>query len=149
MKIRGLQDRDIPQVITLGELFHQESQYRDLTFEPGKILSLCGKALMDPTELGLVALDQEVVVGILGAYIGRYEFGQDLLAFDRIVYVRPSYRGSRAFVRMVREYVQWARSCGVKQIFLSQSTGLKTDRVSGLFRRLRFEQVGGVSRMRV
>jgi GNAT superfamily N-acetyltransferase len=147
VKIRDLEERHIPQVLSLAGLMHEESQYRDLTFDPERVLALCTRILVEPEELGLVAQYGQRIIGMLGAYLAPYEQGDELLAYDRLVYVSPGYRGSSAFVRLVRKYVAWAESHGARQIFLSQSTGIKTYQTHQLYQRLGFDPVGSIARM--
>lgn len=147
MTIRDLASRDIPEVITLGGMMHEESQYRDLCFYPKRVIDVCRYILDDDQQLGLIAETNNRIVGMLAGYLRPYEYGDAILAHDRLVYVRPGYRGSSAFIRLVRRYVSWAREMGAEQVFLSQSTAVASHRVHGFYRRLGFEYLGSIARM--
>lgn len=141
--IRLLEAGDIPEVIRLGGMMHEESQYSGLTYNPEKVVMRCRQILTgDNTMLGLVSVQGGEVVGMLGACILPYDYGDELLAHDMLVYVAPDHRGGPDFLRMVKAYVFWAKECGAKMVFLSQTTGINAEKVSSLYERLGFKAVG-------
>lgn len=142
--VRLLTASDIPQIIHLGGEMHRESNFSCLDYEPMKVVEKCHLVLHNPLSyFCMVAEYDGRIIGILGAVIGEYEFGHDLISDDIIVYVAPEHRGSTAFLRLIRGYVVWAREHGAVMVFLSQSTGYKVDQIADMYDRLGFERIGG------
>lgn len=143
--IRLLTAADIPQIIRLGGNMHYESNFASIGFEPQKVVDKVREVLACPQSyFGMVAEDEGAIIGIMGAVIGEYEFGYDRISNDILVYITPEYRGSRAFIKLVKAYVIWAKEMGAKLIFLNQSTGINIDLVADLYVRLGFKRVGGM-----
>lgn len=72
-----------------------------------------------------------------GAFVTHPTFFSDeRIASDLMTYVHPLYRGSRAFFRLTKAYEKWAVSEGVREINLTVSTGIETERTSSLYSRL-------------
>lgn len=143
MIVRQLTEQDIPAVIHLGGRMHEESQYSALTYSPEKVAKKCIRSLYDPDMFALVAENEGEIVGMIGAIVGPYEFGDELIANDMLVYVSIEHRGSMAFIRMIKAYVFWAKEQGAALIFLAQTTGINQELVASLYQRLGFKPVGG------
>ena len=151
MIIRPMTEADIQDVVDMGAVMHAEGAYINMTYDPHKCADLA-RAVMADTEnqIALVAeTEHGEVVGMLSGYVIPFYFGPDLVSHDRIVYIIPSYRGTSAFLRLVRKYVEWARSKKVRQIFMAISTGINTDKTTDLYVRLGFRHVGGVFQLEV
>lgn len=143
MIIRQLTPQDIPSVISLGGRMHEESQFGALTYAPEKVAKKCARSVSDPDMLALVAEKDGEIVGMFGAYVTPYEFGDERIAQDILVYVAPEHRGGMAFVRMIKAYVFWAKEKSAALVFLAQTTGVNQDLVANLYQRLGFTPVGG------
>ena len=148
MDIRQLAEADIPQITRLGRLMHDESQYSYLHFSPDKVIAKCNDALVNPQIQCWVTVKDETVTGMMAGQVFEYEFGQSLIASDILVFVSPEHRGGTAFLRLVKEYIEWSKSLGAEMIFLNQTTGTAQEAVARLYQRIGFESVGGIYRMR-
>lgn len=147
MEIRTITPADIPAILAMGGLMHDESEYRSLDYAPEKCAALCRSIMANAdTQLGLVAVEGDEHFGMLGAYVTAAYFSDDLVSGDYLVYVRPEFRGTTAFVRMVKRYIEWAKERGAQLIFLRTSTGIESDATAALYQRLGFARVGGVFR---
>jgi predicted acetyltransferase len=142
MIIRNLSTDDIPAIIHLGARMHEESVYSPLILAPEKQAARCYQILDTPSMLGVVAVQDGAIIGMMGGHIYRYEYGDDLVASDILVYVSSRHRGSMAFIKMVRKYVKWAREQGAKLIFLNQISGIDPAKTSNIYSRLGFRPVG-------
>lgn len=121
---------------------HEESCYSSLNFDPERVLDRCNQIFDNPgTMIGNVVIDNGQIVGMMGGYIAPYDYGDDMIASDILVYVTPDYRGSTAFIKLIRAYVAWALPLA-KLVFLTQTTGINPDVVSDLYQRLGFRPVG-------
>ena len=149
MEIRRMKTSDVPAIIHLGARMHEESQYSILNFLPEKVVEKCHQVINHQQMLGLVAIQDGNIIAMIGGQIAAYEYGDDLVASDILVYVDPAHRASRAFLMLVKGYVQWAKEQGASMIFMSQTTGVNMVAVGNLYTRLGFEPVGGIYRMAI
>lgn len=127
----------------MGGRTHEESNYRELEYSPEKCYQLGLRAIKDDNELWLIAEEDEPA-GMLGAWCRPPIFSKECVASDHLVYVSPRYRGSSAFIKLVRAYVRWAKK-RAKLIFLATSTGYETEK---LYTRLGFIKRGGIYQLR-
>ena len=144
MDIRQLAEADIPQITRLGRLMHDESQYSYLHFSPDKVIAKCNDALVNPQIQCWVTVKDETVTGMMAGQVFEYEFGQSLIASDILVFVSPEHRGGTAFLRLVKEYIEWSKSLGAELIFLNQTTGVNQEATGKLYQRIGFDPVGGM-----
>lgn len=148
MIVREMEMADIPEVIRLGAMMHEESAYHTLDLHPEKIAASCIDVMHRDDMLALVAYQHGGLVGMFGGYMTAPLFSRDLVAWDILCYVHPRHRGSRAFWQMAKRYVEWARG-RAKLVFLTTSTGITAARTADIYQRLGFQQVGGVFRLEV
>jgi hypothetical protein len=80
---------------------------------------------------------------VLAGYITEYAFCSELVATDQIVYVIRRKRGTRAVLHLLKEFREWARQRGARELVLGITTGVDAERTGDLYRRLGFEFAGG------
>ncbi len=147
MIIRPFTLNDIPVLLAMGHMAHEESEYRKLSFSSEKCEALCKQIIEVPGLYGIVAETACETIGVLVAGIAPAYFSEEPTASDLLVYVLPEYRGSRAFYMMCLHYVVWAKEHGAKLIFLRTSTGIAPKKTGELYKRMGFNQIGGIYRM--
>lgn len=140
MIVRPIEEHDIDVCIEMGEAMHQESRYNPYEFNKDKILQLINATFTNPESYSMfVVEDSEEIVGLLVGVCVEYWFGTDKQTADLAIYVKPEKRGSSAVGRLIRAYEKWASNLGVKEIGVSTSTGVETERTTMLFQRLGYE----------
>lgn len=155
MIIRPIQPADIPAILHLGGLMHEESDMRVLDLSPQKIADTCyeiissqhGEPGFTPM-FGAVAVEKNAIVGMMGGYVAAPVYTHDLIAWDILFYVEPPFRGSRAFIGLAKAYAKWGRA-NAKMTFLTTSSGINHKKVAQIYKRLGFVEVGGVFRLEV
>jgi GNAT superfamily N-acetyltransferase len=139
--IRPMTRNDVPVLIALGADMHRESRYAHLDFDPNKLLDLADSVLADPdTYLALVCEVEGVQVGFCAAYVVSHFFGHDLTSGDFAVYVLPEHRKGMAGVKLIKGYLEWCDSKGVKEPLLGVSAGIMPERIGKLYERLGFTE---------
>ena len=137
MIVRPIEEHDIDVCIEMGEAMHQESRYSPYEFNKDKILQLINATFTNPKSYSMfVVEDDEDIVGLLVGVCVEYWFGTDKQTADLAIYVKPEKRGTSAVGRLIRAYEKWASNLGIKEIGVSTSTGVDTERTRGLFQRL-------------
>ena len=147
MIIRQITHDDIPRLIEIGLMCHQESEYSVMSFSANKCIALCERTIAEPQMLGTVTAKDGVITGVLVAAAIPAYFSDEITASDLLIYVLPEHRGSRAFYMLCLSYVGWARAKGARLIFLRNSTGIESEKVGNIYQRMGFEHVGGIYRM--
>lgn len=147
MIIRQITKDDIPKLIEIGLMCHQESEYSVMSFSANKCIALCERIITEPQMLGMVTVKDSEITGVLVAAAIPAYFSDEINTSDLLVYVPPEYRGTRAFYLLCVSYIGWARTKGARLIFLRNTTGIEADKVGRLYERMGFSQVGGIYRM--
>ena len=129
---------------------HRESAYSFLPFETEKVRQFIVSFIEDAdTQCGLVAEKNNVIVGMLGGYIGDYFFCYEKVAYDTLLFVERQNRGSSAAARLIRAFRQWAIDSGASEICLGISTNISTERTGMFYERMGLKQVGGIYKQRL
>ena len=143
MTFRTATEHDIPMLCALAESMWMETRFRAFNFDPQKLSETFRRVI--PHGISFLA---ETPDGMpMGAFVSAvypHYFGNDLQSMDLGLYLLPQHRAYPTASLMIREYVRRARAAGVADITLANNTGYDSERVSLLYRRCRFHQVGGV-----
>lgn len=140
MGVREFKMTDLPQMIALGSQMHQESIFRELDYQPAKLITLAERTLVDDYVQGWVYTVEDEVIGICAAWCNSHFFGDDLIAGDFFVYVTKEHRGkSMAGIKLIKAYLTWAADLGATSIGLGVSANINSKAVGKLYRRLGFE----------
>lgn len=86
------------------------------------------------------------VIGMLIATMSSYAFATGLCVNQEVLYVHPDHRHSRAAVRLIEHFSEWADRLGAREVFTGVSNGVQAERVSRLFERCGFSPVGSYLR---
>jgi GNAT superfamily N-acetyltransferase len=128
---------DIDTVIKLGVSMHQESYFKHFNYNGEKLNNFLSHMVLTPEQYcALVAEKDGTIIGFFLGFTNEHWFGTDRMSCDLACYIIPSERGSMAGVKLMKAYEEWANSNNVKEIVIGVSTGINTDRTSGLFKRL-------------
>jgi GNAT superfamily N-acetyltransferase len=142
INIRKGTEADIPAIIEMGRAYHQESYFKDMPFNEDKAKALI--PVLIKTGLGIVAVEDEKVVGMMGAALQKHIFSDELMSKDILLYIQPEYRGQHIGQRLVCVYIDWALSVGVKaqNIEVGVNSGVQTESAIKFYRDLGFAVVG-------
>jgi GNAT superfamily N-acetyltransferase len=94
----------------------------------------------DPTMFAVE--DNGELVGFSLACWGPHGFSTSILAEQRVIYVKPENRGTRAAAELVSIYSQWAEQVGAKEIRLDLANGRRTEQAARYMRRFGFHPNG-------
>lgn len=100
----------------LGEL------YPRLTFSPERTRGVFRCYIEEASPVIWVCEHNRVIVGFCMAEWGDHAFADGLLAEQRLIYVSPDHRGTRAAAKLLSAFNQWADQLGaVEKRFASFS----------------------------
>jgi len=137
--IRVAEISDLPRILDLGELLHQESpRWRRLSFSRPRAEAQMRMCIEDPRGVIFLAeRDGEVVGGIAG-WADKHWASDDVVAQELTFFMTPEARGTLAPTRLICALNAWADNRGAKWLHAGTSTGLDPERTAGLYERLGF-----------
>lgn len=142
--VRLAQLADVAAIVEMGRAMHAESPtYRDTSFDPDKVARLA-EALIggDAPGVLLVATARGELAGLFAGVAVQRWFGDDWVATDIAVYVKPDHRGGSAFARLVRAFEAWAADRGIPEVTIGVTTGVHAERTVHAYQRLGYTLAG-------
>jgi len=82
------------------------------------------------------------LAGFLEAYIWGYEYRTGLYVGQRVLYVTPENRGTRAAASLVKHLLSWARDLGAVEVIGGNSNSFNSERTARFLEHLGFRRVG-------
>ncbi len=144
MLIRDAKLEDVPALVQLGKLAHNESpRYAHIKFDANAAADTTASLLQNQWALVLVAeLDGEIV-GCMAGMVMPYFFSRDYYGSDFFFYVAEGSRGRAAGVRLLARWDEILRADGrVVESSLGISSEIATDRTVELYERLGYRKAG-------
>lgn len=89
-----------------------------------------------------VVEQQRKVVGFAMAYICAFDYRDGHYITQRVIYVSPEHRGTRASVLLVRELVRWGQLIGAAKIDGGNDNSFNSDRTAAFLEHFGFKRVG-------
>lgn len=94
-----------------------------------------------------VAEENRKVIGFLAADVCYYDHRDGFSVTQRVLYVRPERRGTRAAALLMKELIAWSRRIGADAIDGGNDNGFRSERTAAFLRHFGFRQVGYAMRM--
>lgn len=140
MKLRMATPDDLPAIVVLGRVMHQESSFAPMDYDVDRVKETISD-LMNKSQFVVVAEDTNgEVIGGMAGMVTQSWFGNDMVANDLAVFIHPDHRGGLLVVRLVKAFVHWAKLAGAKQIRPGVVSGSRT--AEALYDRLGFTRCG-------
>ena len=139
INIRGLKESDSDQIVELAKSEHNESYYNFLTFSEDKIRALDGT-------ICYVAEEHGKIIGFICGYLIMYISTNDFFTQDLTIYVTPDKRGTLAAKKLIKYLECWAEMKGCKELALSITSNINTERTGKFYKLLGFSDVGRIYR---
>lgn len=140
MKLRMATVDDLPAIVVLGRVMHQESSFAPMDYDVDRVKETISD-LMNKSQFVVVAEDTNgEVIGGMAGMVTQSWFGNDMVANDLALFIHPDHRGGLMVVRLVKAFVHWAKLAGAKQIRPGVVSGNRT--AEALYDRLGFTRCG-------
>lgn len=115
--------KHIADIVSMGKGFAAENGPH-LDYDPQEVITTC--------ELVLNDLDREYVnifliyksdepLGFMYASCGKYLFNRQRYAQQELIYIRPAFRGTRAFLKLVKSFEEWARLRSAVEVWMGSA----------------------------
>lgn len=89
-----------------------------------------------------VAEKNRKVIGFLKVYVYGYDYRAGLYTAQKVLYVEPAHRGSRASALLIRHLITWSRSIGADRIVGGNDNSFRSERTAKFLEHFGFERVG-------
>ncbi len=126
----------------LARQMHLEGHYKHTSFSIEKIYGFFSTFIDNPSKLGLIFETETNLIGGFFASSHELLFSYEKAVIDLGFFITPEYRGQLPIYKVIKTYELWAKSVGACRINLSQSTGIKKDKLEKLYTRLGYDFIG-------
>lgn len=82
------------------------------------------------------------VIGVLGADTGDYDHRSGFFVVQKLLYVLPEKRGTRAAVLLTRHLIAWAEQIGAIEVVGGNDNGFQSERTASFLEHFGFRRVG-------
>ena len=137
--IRSATNSDIPALTCMAEVMHAESpRLSRIPFSAAKVSRLFSSLIALPDGLVLVVEVGGVIVGGVAAVVSEHWFSDEKVATEFGIFLMQEHRGGLAAARLVRSYIDWARTHGVGPgwVKIGISTGVHQEKTAELYEAL-------------
>lgn len=137
-----LADRpDLDTIVAMGANNVAETMPGE-DYDPAIVRETFAKYLRTANPTFWVVEDQRRVIGFLEAYMGTYDYRAGLYTVQKVLYVTPAKRGTRAAVLLIRELIRWSKMLGADRIVGGNDNSFRSERTAKFLSHFGFEQVG-------
>lgn len=140
MSIRPATTADVPRIIELGAMLHNESaRWSRIPFNPSRAAETITNVILGRGAVFVYLHDGEVVGGI--AVASQQHWASDaFIAHEVSFFIHPEHRGGMAACRLICAMVAWAKADGCAWLHAGTSTGIDAEMVARLYERLGFQR---------
>lgn len=138
-------------VLKLCLTMQKEGDYNTVPFDvEATAQSVLTYVINNPNGFGILAYtDDGAAVGMLCGSVSPYVFSKGYIASDFAWFVLPEYRGSRAALKMLNMFTDWAKEKGALELCMGISTNVSPERTGKLLEKRGFRHVGGNYKVRL
>ena len=115
-----LTETHVSDIVALGRVFVAEAGAH-LEYDEKEVRETCRIVMSDMDReyfnFFLVYREYELI-GFIYASCGKYIFNQQRFAQQELIYVRPAYRHTRAFLKLIKAFEEWARLRSAVEIWM-------------------------------
>ena len=134
---------DIEAMKAMGQTLHDESIYKTLPLDDGRMQEIGDKGLKEGNPGLLIAEKNGEAVGMAIVVLGEYYFAPVRSATVQLFYVIPEARGTWAAIKLLRALRQWAKRNEAQDLHINVTTAIDTARTDRFLRTMGFKQTGG------
>lgn len=134
--IRQAKLEDLPRICDLVVAMHGESPFPLPPLDADKVIREMMKAAVYVWDTGTVG-------GMVALEEGEFWYSQERFVADKILYVHPDFRKSRAASELVEVAKEYARMKKLP-LFMSPNNGADVERKHSFFERKGMRHLGGV-----
>jgi GNAT superfamily N-acetyltransferase len=144
LRVQEPTDQQLLAAVRLGSAMWDDSApYASLPRAVDKMIEFAYHMRADPLSFFGVAVDgADTCHGFVIGSLADYGFADARFAYDRLLYVAPTMRGSVAARMLIGAFETWARDNGAQRVLLGVTTGVHTERTEQFYNKLGYATVG-------
>jgi hypothetical protein len=140
--IRPATEADIPRIVELGRMLHQESdEYRDISYDGEKVAETMRGLIDGSGVIFLYEQDGQIRGGLAGT-LGEFWFSREKVSGDFSLFVEPEARNGMIAVKLVLAFRVWSKLCGARRLNMGVTTGIQEYGTSRLYTSLGLRRTG-------
>lgn len=144
MQVRSAKLPDVPALVALGQEFISEApNYSSRKFDANALRQNLESVVNGQGAIFVVEVGAEIVGGIV-CLTTKDWFNDDVIAFEQVFYISPTYRTTQASFLLIDAFIAWSKNMGASRIQCGTTTGINTRGCIRLYERLGFTQYGTV-----
>lgn len=140
-------DEHIADVVAMSRVFFAEYN-APITYDKQEVINTCTviKKDMERDTVNIFLIyREEEPVGFILVSISGYMFSKQRCASQDLLFVRPAYRGTKAFLMLLRAYEEWARLRACVEIWAGS---IDNEAFANVLPRIGYPRVGSYHRKR-
>lgn len=114
-----------------------------------RIRATFGQYIATAESTVFVVESKRQVIAFLQAGIGGYDYRAGFFTTQRVIYVLPEKRGTRAAALLMQEFIRWSRQIGAAEALGGNHNGFRSSRMTTFLARFGFADVGRVMTYRI
>ena len=118
-----LTDAHVSDIVALGKVFVAENGPH-LDYDEEEVKKTCNLVLsdMDREYLNIfLVYRNDEPIGFIYASCGKYLFNKQRYAQQELIFIRPAYRHTRAFLKLIKAFEEWARLRSSVEIWMGSA----------------------------
>ena len=144
MRVRTAKLPDVPALVALGQEFISEApNYSSRKFDANALRQNLESVVNGQGAIFVVEAGTEIVGGIV-CLTAKDWFNDDVIAFEQVFYISPTYRTTQASFLLIDAFIAWSKNMGASRIQCGTTTGINTRGCIRLYERFGFTKYGTV-----
>lgn len=116
-------------------------------FDPDKVRWTFDQYLSKTASTFFVVEQKRQVIAFLQACMYGYDYRAGLYTVQKVLFVTPENRGTRAAVLLMKELIRWSHLIGADRIEGGNDNDFNSERTAAFLRHFGFKQVGYAMRL--
>lgn len=141
MRVRFAQERDFEDILEMGR-HNVEQTLPGTPYEPEVVALTYGEYLRTGNPTFFICEKDRKTIGFLQVALCDYDYRSGFFTIQKVLYVKPENRGTRAAVLLTKHLITWSRELGATEIIGGNDNGFKSERTSAFLEHFGFRKVG-------
>lgn len=122
----------------------ENSVISQVEFDPMRVRETFSRYLRTahPTFFVVARTPTGKAIGFLEATINGYDYRSGIFVCQKVLYVSPENRGTRAAVHLTKHLIAWAKSLNAVEIVGGNDNGFQSERTARFLEHFGFRRVG-------
>lgn len=140
MLVRLAEIRDVQAIVDMAQ---QNAVLSHVSYDPMRVRATFSRYLRTahPTFF-VIESNKGKVIGFLEATINDYDYRSGIFVCQKVLYVSPENRGTRAAVHLTKHLIAWAKALNAVEIVGGNDNGYQSERTAAFLEHFGFRRVG-------